>query len=868
MRKNQKGFTLVELIIAVAILAIVTLAVSGFIVVGSRSYTSANTDIMLQQDAQLALNQISDVIIDTTDSINYGVRAGGVGDMQLVLKDSEFGGEATEKCLAVVNKNEAGSTNDNVSYWFYWSKDDETIYFNKVDAYSSTMSTSEIQSAFEAAADQNQVSILAQHVTDFSVDLTQFDANRVVMITATFENGNRVYSTSNNVTVRNRVALNELTVGPLKRAEEFVINTVTSVTLEPGDTFSLASKATVTTPSSDQAITFEQVGGTQYGTSVSSDGMVIIGKEDMRENFAVKVSRTNEQYEGENDRIAKTIRVNIKRATTVNISGPASAKQGDTVDLTGKARGNMLGERCDQCIGDDLSMDWDVYEWKIISGGESAQITASGNSAAVKIDTNAAVGSKIVIQAASVLSRDKNGGYGPASAPTVPPVTGIWEITVEKGTTGDYPIKGDLLYGSDNDPGIYDYMREELETDYGTYIICARIREVNATHAGNDLVVMYRSLGANIRFFPDIFGLKLDRDYKVFFQVLDPVSKETRAKKARNEIWGYYEDAPEDIVDEYIHHTDDITGEYTGDVYYAGALYSGMLRVPTITVKYNGITYPNNLQDYYESVYMINGGGNILGRIELGDAVNITKDQGGTGILNKMEYSIYKDGEPLYVYDKDKMQYVGDKSYADNRVYLDPPNGNPMIKTQGGEQLPQKVYGTYTIVPGFRYANSLSVRDYQYIYPLKNGSLDTELFKEHGAGDYSEHYYEQKMCTVTVLVHRNHNLTLTLQNKKKAKINIPLPTDEDFSLAWSWGFKLESSEPQTAYNKWLDYYDAETGEKLGQVGINVTCEYNPSKKQYNLVIYNTNGKYFGTYGWTYGDKVWSLVDSGDADNWW
>ena len=65
MRKDHKGFTLVELIIAIAILAIVTLAVCGFIVVGSRSYTSANTDIMLQQEAQLALNQISDVIIDT-----------------------------------------------------------------------------------------------------------------------------------------------------------------------------------------------------------------------------------------------------------------------------------------------------------------------------------------------------------------------------------------------------------------------------------------------------------------------------------------------------------------------------------------------------------------------------------------------------------------------------------------------------------------------------------------------------------------------------------------------------------------------------------------------------------------------------------
>ena len=72
MKSDEKGFTLVELIIAVAILAIVMITVCGFIIVASRSYTSANMDIMLQQEAQLALNRISDVIIDTTDSINYG----------------------------------------------------------------------------------------------------------------------------------------------------------------------------------------------------------------------------------------------------------------------------------------------------------------------------------------------------------------------------------------------------------------------------------------------------------------------------------------------------------------------------------------------------------------------------------------------------------------------------------------------------------------------------------------------------------------------------------------------------------------------------------------------------------------------------
>ena len=55
-----------ELLIAIAILSIVVMSVCGFILVGSRSYASANSDINVQQEAQLSLNQMSDVLIDTT----------------------------------------------------------------------------------------------------------------------------------------------------------------------------------------------------------------------------------------------------------------------------------------------------------------------------------------------------------------------------------------------------------------------------------------------------------------------------------------------------------------------------------------------------------------------------------------------------------------------------------------------------------------------------------------------------------------------------------------------------------------------------------------------------------------------------------
>lgn len=217
LRKNHKGFTIVELIIAVAIFAVVTLAVCSFVMVASRSYTLANTDIMLQQEAQLALNQISDIMIDTTDSINYNV--GTLDGLKPVLKDSEYGGEATDKNLMIVNRLDADSGNDNPSYWFYWSKADETIYFSEVDGITAAATDDEIQRLF-AGAELNKA-VLTEHVSDLSIDLSRFEEDRVVMISMTFGNGGREYSTYNNVTVRNRISHNVVNTDPMKRADTF-----------------------------------------------------------------------------------------------------------------------------------------------------------------------------------------------------------------------------------------------------------------------------------------------------------------------------------------------------------------------------------------------------------------------------------------------------------------------------------------------------------------------------------------------------------------------------------------------------------------------------------------------------------------------
>lgn len=841
MRQNQKGFTLVELIIAVAIMAIVAAAVCGFIIVGSRSYTSANTDIMLQQEAQLALNQISDVIIDTTDSINYGGKNDSASEMQMVLKDSEFSVDPTEKCLVVVNK-KAGN-NDNPSYWFSWNKTDEVIYFNTSD---DVVDESNPEPYFSDA----DKAILAQHVKELHIDISQFEKNRVVMISMTFASGGREYTTSNNITVRNKVMLNKITVEPMKRAEEFTINTVTSVTLEPGDHYTFAS--TVEGNDENKAVRWEMAGEAKNGSFISSDGDLTVGLAETRQSFLVRVTRA----EYTDARSTKEVRVNIKRATNVNLScAESSVKSGSTVTIDGSVTGNLLGNRCNSysCAADDISQDWDLCDWTILSGPATIE-TSDSDSADIKVNTTAKEGDKIVIEAASDLSARK--GYGSKEVPDVPPVKGQLTLTVAKGSIGDIPIKSGFKFGTTDDPGPLDYMRAKLKTDYFQYVFCVRIRELDSQDALNDQVVMYHTEGANERFSPDLFGLELNRSYYVFFQVLDPVSKETREKKARGEISSYYEDDRDVIVAEYLNNIDSVTGKYTGDKYEVSDLYYGLVSPPSITIGYNGVVYPNDDSDYYERYSFVTGDATVMGRPWLGQVINVNHNS----IYNTIKFTVYKgegddpaNWERVYGFNADTLEYDTGSNKVEGGAISVNPDSSQFLKRDINNYNLEEACGTYHIVPGFTYQNNLYLRHYDYLYRSPNVN-----------GDYNEYYYEQPQCTITLKVDIGLNMELPSENGVELWTHFPVPTDSDFP------FERKSSATQTTVYNFTKY--KKNYERYGSLdNVMVDCKYVPgvggSADSYTITLSSRQfdgtqivNHIYGKYNCKVGSETWERME--------
>lgn len=849
MRKNHKGFTLVELIIAVAILSIVTLAVCGFIVVGSRSYTSANTDVMLQQEAQLALNQISDVIIDTTDSINYGGKSDDASEMEMVLKDSEFSEEPTEKCLVVVNKK--ASNNDNPSYWFSWNKAEEVIYFNTSD---DVVDESNPEPHFVDA----DKAVLAQHVQEFHVDISQFEQNRVVMVSMTFANGGREYTTSNNITVRNRVSLNKINVKPMKRATEMTINTVSSVTLEPGEHYTFLY--TVEGSDEDKTVRWELAGAAKNGTSISSDGELSIGLGETRQSFTVRVTRA--AYA--DAKTTKEVRVNVKRVTDVNLSCVStSINAGKKITVNGNVVGNLLGNRCDSfgCAADDPSKDWDLTDWTVVSG--PAVLEASDNvSADIKINTNAKSGDEIIVEAASDLSARK--GYGPKSAPTTPPVKGRIVIKVTKGADDIPPVKSGFKFGTDDDPGPLDYMRSNLKTDHNRYVYCVRVREMYETDPANDKLLMYYTTSANERFYPDIFGLELNRSYYVFFQVLDPVSKETREKKANNQISEYYEDSADTIVEEYTKHIDPSSGKYVGDKYEADELYYGILSPPSISLTYNGVSYPNSDPDYCERYSFVTGGETVMGQpgLDINRTVNVNTNT----IMHNIRYTIYKgEGNDISQWTRicgfngDTLEYdSGSNTLPGGDISFYPNNTSQFLKREKNNNW-QDATGTYHIVPGYVYKNNTEIRKYEYLYPEK-GIQE----RPYPNGDYDEHYYEQPDCTITLKIDTGMNLELPSENGEQRWTNFPVPTDRAFP------FELKSSIVQSTVYNFIKYKsDYSYVESLDNVVVD--CKYVPgvggSADSYTITLSSKKfdgtkivSQIYGKYNCKVGKEKWERME--------
>lgn len=841
IQQQNSGFSLVELIIAIAILVIVTGAVCSFIIITSRNYANGNNDISVQQEAQLALNQMSDVIIDATQSINY-VGYDESNQPVKALKDSEFtftpekkalivyntvtpaSGEGTEEPSAYADPGTPAedSSTELHNYMFYWQKSDENLYFSMADAGGS----------FPMPGEADCV-LLAENVTEFQVDLSQVEERRVVKLKLNFQTGTRKFEMANNITVRNKVVINNADIEPLdKRVRVNIKVKEPVVVLEPGETFHFSTPKVTGTNLLNKNVTWKIEGEVSEGTKMLSpnrDGILQIDSEERLKSFDVKV--TTEAIDEESKKQAETtITVYVKRVTKVtlnkkseellnpndNIPGKLEVMQGSTVVLVGTVDGVKLGNKCDSC-GEDPTGDRYLTGWTVVSGSGSLQNgiqDSDHETATIQIKTDAAVGSTITIRAVSDLSSRRP--YGP--------VQGEITLKVVEKKNPAKPTGGQLQYG---DKIKMDELLAGFTTTIDHHVICIRI--VDNSGEESDQIVAYHNTGWNIWVEPECFNLDLTKTYTFYMQALEAVSKEHY--KEWQEKGGYIGPEPDGVIwNEYINHVSSKAPYgYEGDVFQYSEVYYATLEPPEIAFTYNKKRYvdENIVCDDYN--LLSDSWNAVLGDLNFDEtqdsSLNISISK---RVMNNMTYSLYVGEEndqsqwtKIRTFDADSKQYISTE--LDNKyVSLSQNSHSPVLNIKDKQQLATS--GTYHIVPGFQYTRSPET------------TLNLVGSQNYDTSNRGTIYYESSNSTIHVTISAETTMDVD-SSTFKGGVCFPLPGE----MKTDWRFpNLDKTDWQQTNISWGMYFRAiaEGANNLTSITISgVNYRYVPESNAYEVEPY-------------------------------
>lgn len=882
MRKDQKGFTIVELLIAIAILSIVVASVCGFILVGSRSYASANSDINVQQEAQLSLNQMSDLLIDTTRSVNYGGYDAG-GSYVKVLKDAEFTFTPEDKSLVIYNgvavKNPGGGPdtieegNGNKNYHFYWDKSEETLFYAEADA-----TTGVVPDFGDPGAEWVE---LAGHVTDFSVDLTQVDEKRVVQLSLTFLDGKKEYVTSNNVTIRNKVGVNDAELEALNRKKTLSVAIRDNATLEPGETYHFSTPKVTGDNVADRSVTWsvESAGSAATTFTDAVNGILKVGEDEPAGSVMVKIETNATDSDG--NKATCTAPVYIKRVTSVSLAKTADSDSdnaddeispGCTFTISANVAGNKLGETCSAC-GDDTTIDKQVvydgnpygnpYTWIIhnpsavpgaTTGWDPTKyieiLESKPDHATFRLKDDAPVSNDnttydVVIQAMSFLSTQDN-AHGRHYDNWVPGA-----ITLKfKNSKKNIGVDGNIRWGVK--VGVWaDYPSDFNKAGQGYFLIFARVREEGTT--GGDKIIAYRTTGWNGEVTPDLFGVEdVSKPWYLSLQVLDPGGHLQSGVGPSNELLRdldqqIHDQRVKDVVADYLANCDS-SGTYVGTKYPHTDKFEGRILPPQIFYRYNGQT---NL----EGELRLKSSSTLAGpwEIEFGvDYVKNTRDERDLGNFSneKVKFSAYRDEggklTPVYTYDGQNNYYKEDSSYTYNNVLKfgeihQARQAKIRLDWNGVNNQPQeaaKAVGKYRIIPTIRYFQDPGADTSYTIYyaNYQPNYWETQVYEVPD----STIYYELTSGGNVDAFWSYYNNQFT-----KGEIYFPTPSENDFTNYFDReNLNWQDSKKQDNFRKVVEnggnnqiYYQSSS----------MRCRYVKDKNVYELELF-----------YKYRDSVWNM----------
>lgn len=175
--KRNKGFSLVELIVAIGILAVISTIVAFMMTSSSRNYSKMSVETQLQSEAQLVANAISEYAIDSYDADNISSET----------LDAAYD-NAENKILVLHSLGR-----DSVEHDYVIARTAE----NKLYLGERTKNPGASWSAFD-------FSLLGNYITDFTVDTSHVEQDNIIDFQLSYTKNNRTYNGNYQVLMRNR----------------------------------------------------------------------------------------------------------------------------------------------------------------------------------------------------------------------------------------------------------------------------------------------------------------------------------------------------------------------------------------------------------------------------------------------------------------------------------------------------------------------------------------------------------------------------------------------------------------------------------------------------------------------------------------